>query len=215
MQPNKSWSPWRNVSSVVMFFAVGSAILLGLSLLALLPASGISTGDGLEDHVCITTSRGGEDLYEDDSTFGKASSNGVRSSEVGHMHCKAYDDFDHPYAAHLLAQSDGMPMLIAFVGLMFALRGIINRTWESGPFHVDAVRLLDRFRWWATGAVAVAVAMQWVFKGIELQLLTDEPWPGLGIPWTVIVVWVALTLATTYCETVARRRGDGPSHGQD
>ena len=100
------------------------------------------------------------------------------------------------------------------MALALTFRRIIKQTWDTGPYHLDAVRLMDRFRWWAAGAVATALVIQWVVEGIKLQLLTDEPWPGGVIPWTAVMVWVAATLITTHCENVARRR-DQPEGRDD
>jgi hypothetical protein len=207
MQPNRSRTPWGWVASVATYVAVATGILIGIGLLALLPTGSFSADDSLDEHMCVTISRNA--LYDDESAFGKADANHVRSAETGRAYCKAYDDFEHPYAARMLSQYGGTPMLIAVFGIALTLRRIIERTWDSGPFHVDAIRLFDRFRWWAAGAVAAATAIQWVCKGIRVQLLTDEPWPDLSIPWLVVIVWIALTLTTTHLETVARRDDNG------
>lgn len=209
MQPNATATPWDSVRGLVTAAMVISWIIVGLGLLSLIPGSGFSTGDSLENQMCITVSKG-ESLYDDESTFRKTSESGVMTSaESGRAYCKPYDAFEHSYAARVLSEMSYTPMAIVILGLVLGLRRIIKRTWDTGPYHLDAVRLLDRFRWWAAGAVAAAVAIQWVVKGVKLQLLTDEPWPGGGIPWSAVVVWVIATVITTHCENVARRRDDG------
>ena len=156
---------------------VVAAIGVGFGLVALVPATGITLGDSLDDQMCVTTSN--ETAYLDESTLGKASSAGVRSMPTESAHCKPYDDFEHPYAARLLAQIGGTPLAIAVLALALMFRRIIQQTWEHGPFHPETARRLSRFRWVAAGAVGAALFVDWLALGVKLQLLTDEMWPGL------------------------------------
>jgi hypothetical protein len=212
MQPNTSWTPWGVVRILVTVVGIGAAIGIGFGLLALTPSSGVGLGDGLDDQMCVTTSV--DDIaYLDDSGFGKASSSGVKAMPTETMHCKPYDSFDHPYAAHVLAQVGGTPLAIAVLVLALMFRQIINQTWENGPFHPDTTRRLSRFRWIAAGAVGAALLFQWIAHGVTLQLLTDDAWPGLGFLRTTALVWVGAALVTALCEFGTRQRQDAWQQG--
>jgi hypothetical protein len=212
MQPNTSWTPWGVVRILVTVVGIGAAIGIGFGLLALIPSSGVGLGDGLDDQMCVTTSA--DDIaFLDDSQFGKASSSGVKALPTETMHCKPYDSFDHPYAAQALAQVGGTPLAIAVLILALMFRRIINQTWEHGPFHPETTRRLSRFRWIVAGAVGAALLIDWVVQGVKLQLLTDDPWPGLAFVRTTALVWVAAALVTLLCEFGARQRQDAWQQG--
>jgi hypothetical protein len=212
MQPNKSWTPWGFVPGLVTLVGVVAAIYIGFGLLALIPATGFGAENTLEDHLCVTTSVD-ESAYFDDSGFGKASSKGVRSMPTETAHCEPFDFFDHPNAARTLAQIGHTPIAIAVLVLALLFRRIIKQTWENGPFHLDTTRRLSRFRWIVAGAVGAALLIQWIAHGVTLQLLTDDPWPGLAFMRTTALVWVAAALVTLLCEFGARQRQDAWQQG--
>ena len=211
MQTDTLSTPWGVVRILVTVVGVGAAIAIGFGVLALVPASGITLGDSLDDQMCITTSN--ETAYLDESTLGKASSDGVRSMPTETAHCKPYDDFDHPHAARLLAQIGGTPLAIAVLALALMLRRIISQTWENGPFHPETTRRLSRFRWVAAGAVGAALLVDWVALGVKLQLLTDEMWPGLSFLRTIAFVWLAAAMVGWLCEFGVRQRQDAWQQG--
>jgi hypothetical protein len=196
----------------VTVVGVGAAAVIGFGLLALIPASGVSLGDGLDDQMCVTTSVD-ETAFLDESGFGKASSKGVKAMPTETAHCKPYDSFEHPYAARVLAQIGGTPIAIAVLVLALMFRGIIKQTWENGPFHPDTTRQLSRFRWVVAGAVGAALLAEWVALGVKLQLLTDETWPGLSFLRTTALVWVAAALVGALCEFGVRQRQDAWHQG--
>lgn len=212
MQPNKSWTPWGFVPGLVTFVGGVAAIFIGFGLLTLIPAVGFGAEYTLDDHVCVTTSVD-ESAYFDESRFGRASSKGVRSIPTETAHCKPLDAFEHPYAVHVLAQVGYTPIAIAVFVLAWSFRRIIKQTWENGPFHPDTTRRLDHFRWVAASTVGAALLVDWVARGVKLQLLTDEPWPGLRFVQTAALVWVAVALVVWFCEFGTRQRHDAWQQG--
>lgn len=213
MQPNKPATPWGVVAWLVTLAAALAAGLIGITLLSLIPSSGITMGDNLDDQMCITA-RVGDGMYDYEESFGKASSDGVRTATDVRAYCKPYDEFDHPYAARVLDQVSGTLPLIAFFGLMLGLRQIIKQTWDNGPFHPYTVRRLNRFRWWAAGAIGVALIADWVLRGIELQLLTDEMWPGLTFLRPTLFVFLTVMVISVVCDFGARQRHEAWEQGR-
>ncbi|WP_332644347.1 hypothetical protein [Aeromicrobium sp.] len=213
MQPNKSTTPWGAVAWLVTLAAALAAAVMGIVLLTLIPSSGFTMGDSLEEQMCIIAPTGDE-MFEYENSFGKTTSDGVRTATAERAYCKPYDEFEHPYAARVLDQVSGTIRLIAFVGSMMVLRRIIKQTWENGPFHQDTVRRLSRFRWWATGAIGIALIGDWVLNGIELQLLTDEMWPGPSFVEHTVFVLLALTAVVMVCDFGSRQRHEAWEQGR-
>jgi hypothetical protein len=170
-------------------------------------------GDSLEVQMCVTAPAS-DTLYDSEDSFGKATSDGVRTAATERVYCKPYNAFQHSYAARVLDQFSGTVRLFAFFGSMLGLRRIIKQTWENGPFHQDTVRRLSRFRWWATGAFGIALIGDWVLNGIELQLLTDEMWPGPSFVEHTVFVLLALTVAVMVCDFGARQRHQAWEQGR-
>ncbi len=213
MQPNKTPTPWGAVTWLVTLAGAIAALGIGFTVLALIPSSGWSMGDSLEEQMCVTTSQS-ETLYDDESTFGKPTSDNVRTATAERVYCKPYDAFEHPYAARALDQVEGVLPAVAFLGVMLGLRRIIKQTWENGPFHQDTVRRLSRFRWWATGAIGVALIGDWVLNGIELQLLTDEMWPDMWFVQPTVIGLLAMTAVVMVCDFGARQRHEAWEQGR-
>lgn len=212
MQPNKPATPWGSLAKLVTGAIVICALVAGASLMTIVPGTGWSSGSGLEDHLCVTTNN---DLSSDESLFGSYNNDGIATAPTGHMMCKSYDDFSYATGARLLSGVEGLPIVLAVLGLLIGFRRIISKTWAAGPFHGDTVRLLDRFRWWVAGALGAALLIDWTIRGLKLRLLSDEPWSGAGFLFTVPLAWVIVTLISGVCAFGARQREEAFRRGLD
>ena len=211
MQPNQAESRWGLLPTIVTVLTVLTSLLVGAYVLSAVPGSFVQIGSTLEDHACTTITDREEDI--DDDSFGPPDADGRQTAVRSRVVCAPYDQLAHPEAARLVAGADGLPIVGTVLGLLLALAHLMRRTREEGPFSPEAIHRLRRFRWWAGGAVLVAVTGQWVVKGVAADLVADASWPSVDFLWPVGVTILGATLLVGACELGLRQMQEAYERG--
>jgi hypothetical protein len=194
MQPNRAFTHWGAMATVVTIALVLATIAVGFTLLSLWSFDGGTEDGALTDHVCVTTARtspADDDFAEDGA---------VLRATVREVVCRPHDAIDHPRMVQALVDLRSLPIVLAILGSLVALRRVIELTRDDGPFSSEAVRLLRRLRWWATAFVVVGVTGSWALRGVANDLVANASWPEYEVFWPAVGTFVGLTIASGFCE---------------
>jgi hypothetical protein len=211
MEPNSPVTPWGAASTIVTVLTWLAAIWTALLILVTIPATDWSAPP-IDGHVCTTvTVADDEDISED--AFGAPDANGNRTAPVRESVCKPEGRLSHPTLAHSLSNATFLPLGLAAIGLTLALRRVITRSRDEGPFSPEAVRLLRPLRWQAPFAVMAAVIVSWVLSGISADLIADASWQRWNFLYPPLGAFLAIASISAVCEFGARQRQDAYDRG--
>ena len=196
MQPNKAFTHWGAMATLVT-----AALVLGVLFVGLIAFGMVSGDGGTEDgemtgHACVTIGSDGELTGTDFARDGS-----LRRAADREIVCRPHDALDHPRAVQALVDVRPLPIVLAVLGCLIGLRRVVEGTRDDGPFSTEAVHRLRRLRPWATGFVLAGVTTNWALGGVANDLVADASWPDdVGMLWPSIVTYLAFTVLASVCE---------------
>jgi hypothetical protein len=210
MQPNKAFSHWGGMATLVTVLLVLGVLSVGLIALGMASGDG-GTDDGeMTGHACVTIGSDGDlaagDFVRDGS---------LRRATERQTVCRPHDELDHPRLVQALVDVRPLPVVLAVLGCLIGLRRVIEGTRDDGPFSTEAVYRLRRLRPWATAFVFAGVTAYWALGGVADDLVADASWPSdAGMLWPPLGTYVAFTVLARVCEFGTSQRMAAYERGQ-
>jgi hypothetical protein len=196
MQPNKAFTHWGAMATLVTTALVLTTILLGFLAIAAVFGDGGTDDGAMTDHACVTIGSEGELT---DADFVRDGS--LRRATDRQVVCRPHDAFEHPRLVQALVDVHALPVVLAVLGCLIGLRRVIDATRDDGPFSSAAAHRLRRLRPWATALVLAGVAASWALGGVADDVVADASWPGeAGMLWPTLGTYVAFTILARVCE---------------